>query len=112
MGGWPPPAAHRDFFAALPYSFACGDYLFVHAGLRPQRPITAQCPEDLLWIRRDFLDADDQWGKIVVFGHTPHARVLFTPGRIGLDTGCVYGGRLTCCEVRSRRLWQSDRCAP
>lgn len=107
-GGWPPPAAHRDFYHNLTYSFETEQFIFVHAGLRPGIPLARQNPADLLWIRQAFLRSDEDWGKAVVFGHTPRATALVSKTRIGLDTGCVYGGQLTCCEVLSGRCWQSD----
>ncbi|UCH74183.1 MAG: serine/threonine protein phosphatase [Rhodospirillales bacterium] len=89
------PATHRRFFEALTLYHVEGDYLFVHAGVRPGRPIDAQSPADLLWIRDDFLDSETDHGRIVVHGHTPRDAVEIRPNRIGIDTGAVYGGRLT-----------------
>lgn len=106
-GSWPPPAAHREFFESLSAIYTTGQFVFVHAGLRPGVPLAEQQAADLFWIRADFLDSADSWGKIVVFGHTPWPEPLFEAERIGLDTGCVYGGRLTCCDVLTRRVWQS-----
>lgn len=106
-GGWPPPAAHRDFYHSLTYSFETEQFIFVHAGLRPGTPLALQNPADLLWIRQLFLRSDEDWGKTVVFGHTARETVLVSKTRIGLDTGCVYGGCLTCCEVLSGRCWQT-----
>ena len=106
-GRWPPPADHLEFFRQLPVWYETAGFLFAHAGLRPGLPPTEQRPEDLLWIRGEFLDSDYDWGKPVVFGHTPWPVPLLTPTRIGLDTGCVYGGKLTCCDLFTRRCWQS-----
>ncbi|NJC87151.1 MAG: serine/threonine protein phosphatase [Desulfuromonas sp.] len=105
-GGWPPRADHAAFFAQLPTYYATGRFLFVHAGLRPGRPLEEQQAEDLLWIRAEFLDSSYDWGRTVVFGHTPRDVPLLAANRIGLDTGCVYGGRLTCCDVLSGHCWQ------
>jgi len=104
---WPPPPSHQEFLRTLPTSYATGEFIFVHAGLRPGIAETDQHPDDLLWIRASFLDSSYDWGKTVVFGHTPFAQALLEKQRIGLDTGCVYGGRLTCCDVLTRRCWQS-----
>jgi len=106
-GSWPPPADHLEFFAQLPIQHETAGFIFAHAGLRPGRPSADQQADDLLWIRGEFLDSDYDWGKPVVFGHTPFAEPLLTPTRIGLDTGCVYGGKLTCCDLLTRRCWQS-----
>jgi serine/threonine protein phosphatase 1 len=105
---WPPPAEHLAFFEQLPAWLVTERFIFVHAGLRPGLPVQGQLPDDLLWIRHEFLDSGHDWGKTVVFGHTPREEPLLTESRIGLDTGCVYGGRLTCCDVLSRQIWQSD----
>lgn len=102
------PREHRDFFEALLPLWQCRDFVFVHAGLRPQVPIDEQDEADLLWIRGEFMDSDYDWGKTVVFGHTPLLQPLLRPRRIGLDTGAVYGRALTCCEVRSRVLWSQQ----
>jgi serine/threonine protein phosphatase 1 len=101
------PPEHRAFFIGLRPYYETADFIFVHAGLRPGLPPAEQREEDLLWIREKFLASDYDWGKTVVFGHTPRPSALLTPNRIGLDTGAVYGGRLSCCEVRSRQLWQA-----
>ena len=63
-------------------------------------------PEDLLWIRHEFIDADWDFGRTVVFGHTPLAKPLIEKNKIGIDTGAVYGGRLTCIELPSRKITQ------
>jgi len=107
LAGWPPPAAHLDFFTNLRALYTSGPFIFVHAGLRPGIPLDRQRVDDLLWIRDEFLDGAADWTGIVVFGHTPLAEPLLAPERIGLDTGCVYGGRLTCCDVYSGRTWQA-----
>jgi serine/threonine protein phosphatase 1 len=75
--------------------------------MRPGIPLAGQQTEALLWIRSEFLHSDYDWGKPVVFGHTPLQEPLLEANRIGLDTGCVYGGHLTCCDLLSRRYWQS-----
>lgn len=105
-GGWPPSREHRLFLETLPMRYETDGFIFVHAGLRPGTPLAEQDPDDLLWIRQEFLDSSDDWGKSVVFGHTPRKEPLLASTRIGLDTGCVYGGHLTCCDVLTRRCWQ------
>jgi serine/threonine protein phosphatase 1 len=79
----------------------------VHAGIRPTRALEAQEPEDLLWIREDFISSRHDLPYTVVFGHTPQRRVLVDlPYKVGIDTGCVYGGRLTAFELGERVLFQ------
>jgi serine/threonine protein phosphatase 1 len=103
---WPPSTKHIAFFDSLPAFYATGQFIFVHAGLRPGVAMEDQRSADLLWIRGDFLNCAFSWGKTVVFGHTPRPEPLFEVERIGLDTGCVYGGALTCCEVLTHKVWQ------
>lgn len=105
-GQWPVPKHHRAFLETLHTVYETEEYIFVHAGLRPGIPIADQDSNDLLWIRSDFVSSDYDFGKTVVYGHTPCEEPLLTSNRIGLDTGCVYGHRLTCCDISSRQIWQ------
>ncbi len=89
------PPEHLEFFSALAYSHAIGDYLFVHAGLRPGVALDRQDPHDLLWIRDEFLLSRLSFGKIVVHGHSPTPHPVRRPNRIGIDTGAYATGRLT-----------------
>jgi serine/threonine protein phosphatase 1 len=89
------PAQHLEFFRALPYYFSAGDYLFVHAGVRPGIALDRQSPEDLIWIREEFLASDRRLEKVVVHGHTPSERPIVRTNRIGLDTGAYATGCLT-----------------
>jgi serine/threonine protein phosphatase 1 len=104
---WPPPEAHLNFLDRLVDRYETDRFIFVHAGLRPGIPLKDQAPEDLLWIRQDFLRSDYNWGKAVVYGHTPVQTPLLSETRIGLDTGCVYGRALTCCDLLSGHIWQA-----
>ena len=97
------PPAHRDFLARLPMSVGVGDYLFVHAGVRPGVPLGAQNERDLLWIRYDFLESDADFGKVVVHGHTPLDRPELKANRIGIDTGVYYSGVLTAVRLEGAR---------
>jgi diadenosine tetraphosphatase ApaH/serine/threonine PP2A family protein phosphatase len=90
------PDSHRNFMASLRLLHAEGDYLFVHAGIRPGVPLQQQDPEDLLWIRDSFLDSDAEHGCIVVHGHTITERPDVQRNRIGIDTGAFATDRLTC----------------
>ena len=102
------PRSHRRFFETLRSSHVEGDYLFVHAGIRPGLPLDDQDLDDLLWIREPFLSSDEDFGKIVVHGHTPTEEPELRANRIGLDTGAVYGGKLTALvlEGDERRFLQ------
>jgi Calcineurin-like phosphoesterase len=90
------PESHRQFLGDLKTSYTCGDFFFVHAGVRPGISLEKQREEDLLWIRRDFLNCEDDFGKIVVHGHTPVPQPDIRPNRINIDTGAYATGRLTC----------------
>jgi serine/threonine protein phosphatase 1 len=90
------PERHRRFYEALTLAHQEGDYLFVHAGLRPGVPLEAQNPADLLWIRDEFLSSAEDFGKIVVHGHSISARPDVQRNRIGIDTGAFASDILTC----------------
>jgi serine/threonine protein phosphatase 1 len=93
------PSDHLRFFASLRLYYQTDDYIFVHAGMREDIPLEAQRSEDLLWIRDEFIASDHHFGKRVVFGHTPFNNPLVKVNKIGVDTGAVYGNRLTCVKL-------------
>jgi len=99
------PKSHLDFLRNLRIFYETERFIFVHAGLRPGLPLAAQSEKDMVWIREEFLHSDYDWGKTIVFGHTPRLNVLLSSQRIGIDTGAVYGRALSCCEVELRRCW-------
>ncbi len=104
------PPAHLDFLSSLALTHRHDRYLFVHAGVRPGVPLERQSDEDLLWIREEFFGARHDLPMTVVFGHTPQREVrLALPFHIGLDTGLVYGNKLSCLDVAGRRLLQVKR---
>jgi serine/threonine protein phosphatase 1 len=98
------PQSHQDFLGGLVTSFSCGNFLFVHAGVRPGVPLAKQREEDLLWIRDDFLLHEEPFGKIVVHGHTPVHELDIRSNRINIDTGAYATGRLTCLIIESDRV--------
>lgn len=93
------PAAHRDFLRRCVMSLTVGDYLFVHAGVRPGVALADQHDRDLMWIRYDFLESDEDFGKVIVHGHTPTDRPECKSNRIGIDTGVYYSGVLTAVRL-------------
>jgi serine/threonine protein phosphatase 1 len=95
----PIPSNHLGFFQSLALFYQTEDYIFVHAGLRPKVSLEKQDPKDLLWIRDKFLSSKFNFGKRVIFGHTPFPEPLVEPNKIGIDTGAVYGNRLTCVQL-------------
>ena len=90
------PLAHRQWISTRELTHQEGGYLFVHAGIRPGRPLHKQGPDDLLWIREPFLSSKETYPLVVVHGHTPANAPEVRANRIGIDTGAVMGGRLTC----------------
>ena len=93
------PEAHLQFLRNCPLMHKEGDYLFVHAGIRPGVPLQEQMREDLLWIREGFLDCEDDLGKVVVHGHTPAKEIQVRPNRIGIDTKAWMSNTLTCAVL-------------
>lgn len=94
------PASHLDFLRDLPTQVTCGDYVFVHAGLRPGVPLARQEVEDILWIRDDFLAGEHKFEKVVVHGHTwTDDNPEITRYRIGIDTGAYATGTLTAVRL-------------
>ncbi|MGA3279441.1 MAG: metallophosphoesterase family protein [Smithella sp.] len=101
------PAEHRKFFESLLPYYETEDYIFVHAGMKPGLSLQEQTMHDLLWIRHEFIDAEYDFGKTVVFGHTPLNNPLINKNMIGIDTGAVYGGKLTCVELPKIKIYQA-----
>jgi serine/threonine protein phosphatase 1 len=98
------PAAHRDFFQSLKFSEAIGDFFFCHAGVRPGVALDAQDPQDLIWIRDEFLYWRHDFGKMVVHGHTPVPEPELRPNRVNIDTGAYATGRLTCAVIEGSEI--------
>jgi serine/threonine protein phosphatase 1 len=98
------PERHMLFLRDLVLSHRVGDYLFVHAGIRPGVAVERQTVEDLLWIRGPFLTSGADLGVVVVHGHTITPRPLVLTNRIALDTGAHDTGRLTCGVFEADRL--------
>ncbi|HEY1934872.1 MAG TPA: metallophosphoesterase family protein [Acetobacteraceae bacterium] len=98
------PVSHLLFLRDLELHCRIGPYLFVHAGVRPGVPLRQQTRQDLLWIREPFLSSRLDHGAVVVHGHTPKRDPTVRPNRIGIDTGAVIGGALTCVVLESDRL--------
>lgn len=104
------PEAHLDFLRRLATSYLRSPYLFVHAGVLPSRQLEEQRVEDLLWIRQKFIFSPHKIDAAVVFGHTPMREVMEDlPSKLGIDTGLVYGGKLSAVELTEGALYQVDR---
>jgi serine/threonine protein phosphatase 1 len=93
------PEEHFDFFKSLETYIELDNYYFVHAGFRPGIKIKKQEQDDLLWIRDPFISSEYDFGKRVIFGHTSFSAPLIMPNKIGLDTGAVFGNKLTCLKL-------------
>ena len=100
------PHTHVEFLNALPLFYETSDYFFCHAGINLDKPLNAQEPDDLLWIRRKFLQNPRPTPKLVIHGHTPVDKTDVSKDRINLDTGCVYGGVLTAIALPDKKLYQ------
>ena len=107
------PKAHVKFLSSFADSASFGDYLFVHAGIRPGVPIAHQSPQDLRWIRQPFLEDETDHGRIVVHGHTISETADMRPNRIGIDTGAYRTGVLTALGLEGSDRWllQTDSLA-
>lgn len=99
------PRAHVDFLDALPDSHEVGDYLFVHAGIRPHVPLAAQRSADLRWIRHEFLEHEAPHPRMVVHGHSITDDVDERDNRIGIDTGAFRSGRLSAIGLQGTERW-------
>jgi serine/threonine protein phosphatase 1 len=98
------PEPHIALLRGLKLYHRAGDYLFVHAGIRPGIPLERQDPFDLIWIREPFLSFEGDLPQVVVHGHTPARQPVILPHRIGIDTGACFGGELTCLVLEAQTL--------
>jgi serine/threonine protein phosphatase 1 len=98
------PPHQRRFFNSLRLRFVCGDFFFVHAGVRPGIPLSQQKEEDLLWIRDEFLESEEHFPKYIVHGHTPVREPDIRPNRINIDTGAYATGNLTLLTIQGKSI--------
>jgi calcineurin-like phosphoesterase family protein len=103
------PVVHMRFFRSLDLYRVFGDYIFVHAGLRPETGLADQKERDFMWIRHDFLKCESAFPGIVVHGHSISPQPEFKTNRIGIDTGAYRSGKLTCLVLtgEGRRVLQT-----
>jgi serine/threonine protein phosphatase 1 len=99
------PPEHVSFLGEFPDTVRFGDYLFVHAGIRPGLDLSLQSQSDLRWIRSPFLESEVDHGLLVVHGHTISDGVDERPNRIGIDTGAYRTGVLTALALDGERRW-------
>ncbi len=98
------PPEHLAFLQRLELSVQYGDYLFVHAGLRPGRDLAVQTEEDMLTIRKPFLQSKERWPFVVVHGHSPVDSAFSDGRRIGVDTAAYATGRLTAVRLEGESV--------
>lgn len=98
------PRDHHDFLRQLRLTFTCGDFFFVHAGVRPGVSLRRQKEADLLWIRDAFLHSDRNFGKYVVHGHTPVRSAELLANRANIDTGAYATGNLTLLSIQGSSM--------
>jgi serine/threonine protein phosphatase 1 len=102
------PKNHVQFLESFVDSCRFGDYLFVHAGIRPGIELDQQSQADLRWIREPFLLDESDHGFVVVHGHTISPEVQDRPNRIGIDTGAYRTGLLSALAVEGHDRWLVD----
>jgi serine/threonine protein phosphatase 1 len=102
------PPEHARFIGGMADTLTLGDYLFVHAGIRPGVDLSLQSQSDLRWIRSPFLDHEDDHGFVVVHGHTISDGVDERSNRVGIDTGAYRTGILTALALEGRERWTID----
>ena len=101
------PNEHVEFISSTLYHYTFDNFLFVHAGVKPGVSLEEQSEFDLVWIRDEFIYSFDPLpGFRVIFGHTPFEEPLVMKDKIGIDTGCVYGGKLTALNVSTMQFFQ------
>jgi diadenosine tetraphosphatase ApaH/serine/threonine PP2A family protein phosphatase len=100
------PPEHVSFIKSLKTLVELDEYYIVHAGFMPGIEMEKQSKQDKLWIREDFIFSEYDFGKKVIFGHTPFPAPYIVPNKIGLDTGAVFGNKLTCIELPDEKFYQ------
>ncbi len=98
------PSTHLDFFSSLLSMIELEQYYIVHAGFRPNIRVGDQDFIDMIWIRDEFIYSDYDFGKVVIFGHSPFNSPMIMKNKIGIDTGAVFGNCLTCLELPEKRF--------
>lgn len=89
-----------EWFESLPSHYEDNNYIYVHGGLKPFVKLENQREHDKLWIREQFHNTKYDWGKTVIFGHTPYEEVtMLDNNKIGIDSGCVFNNRLSCLAI-------------
>ncbi len=98
------PRTHQLFLQCLSDSYCCGDFFFVHAGIRPGVSLELQKVHDMMWIREEFLDSTQAFERYIVHGHTPVPHPDIRNNRINIDTGAWRSGVLTCIAIEGSEI--------
>lgn len=99
------PSRHVEFIRKFDTLYQNGDYLFVHAGIRPGVPLDEQRKADIIWIRQEFTESDLDHGALVIHGHSITPVADIRPNRIGIDTGAYASGILTAIAIEADKCW-------
>lgn len=91
--------SHRKMLADMVDAVEGEDFFFAHAGVVPDRPLSAQTKADLLWSRDRFMAHEGGFEKTIVHGHTPVETPVYAMGRVSIDTGAYMTGRLTVAKI-------------
>lgn len=98
------PPSHIDFIRNLPLYYETDEYFFVHAGVDPTKPLTKQSEDDLLWIRKGWLELETPLEKLIIHGHTPIDEVTHYGHRINIDTGAAWGKELSAIVIDNKLI--------
>ena len=96
---------HALMLQSLPLTYETDEYFFCHAGVDANFPLYEQPKETLLWMRKPFIHSTVDYGKVIVFGHSYMEKVLITPNKIGLDTGCSQGKKLSAIALPTLEVY-------
>lgn len=99
------PESHIRFISRFDDMVQSGDFIFVHAGIKPHVPLHRQALSDLRWIRNEFLNCETLHPGVIVHGHSITQEVEERPNRIGIDTGAYFSGRLTGIAIEGEDRW-------
>jgi len=105
------PERHLAYLAGGENLIQIGNYVFVHAGIRPGRALSEQAVKDLRWIREEFISAEPDWRETIVHGHTISKQIDIGRNRIGIDTGAYASGNLTAIGLEADSQWIIDTAA-
>ena len=100
------PEAHLQFLESRSTYYQRGGVIYVHAGIRPGIPIEQQTEDDLVWIRKGFLEDTRDFGALIVHGHTALDAPMHYGNRVNIDSSAAYGGPLTAVVLEGREVFK------